>query len=179
MNVHGPQRGVPAAPTAASTGGASTAASTGGAPTGADAAVAGRPMRVVPDELRIVRTAVPDELSGIRTAVSRWGRRAGLSADVLVDLLLAVGEAAANAVDHAYRGGPPGPVEVDLQLRRRRTGSVVAARICDQGRWRPASAGAVRDRGRGLPMIRALAAHLEVIATGRGTEVCLELALGD
>jgi hypothetical protein len=56
---------------------------------------------------------------------------------------------------------------------------VVAARISDQGRWRPATAGAVRDRGRGLPMIRALAAHLDVVATGRGTEVCLELALPD
>lgn len=169
MNVHGPQGDVPPAPPAAATPASATTST---------AAVV-RPVRVVPDELRIVRTAVADELSGIRSAVSRWGRRAGLSADVLVDLLLAVGEAAANAVDHAYRGGPPGPVEVDLQLRRRRTGSVVAARICDQGRWRPASAGEVRDRGRGLPMIRALAAHLEVVATGRGTEVCLELALGD
>lgn len=161
MNVHGPQRGVPGAPTAAPTG------------------QVDRPTRAVPDELRIVRTAVAEELSGIRSAVSRWGRCAGLSADVLVDLLLAVGEAAANAVDHAYRGRPPGPVEVDLRLRRRRSGRVVAARISDQGRWRPVTADAVRDRGRGLPMIRALAAHLDVVATGRGTEVCLELAVPD
>ncbi|MFR9806958.1 ATP-binding protein [Pseudonocardia sp. RS010] len=157
MNVHGPHGGFPAAPAASVS--------------------AVRPARAVPDELRIVRTALADELSGIRSAVSRWGRRAGLPADVLVDLLLAVGEAAANVVDHAYRGGPPGPVEVDLQLRRRRSGTVIAARISDQGRWRPASAGAVRDRGRGLPMIRALAARIDVVATGRGTEVCLELAV--
>ncbi|MCE0762271.1 ATP-binding protein [Pseudonocardia kujensis] len=165
MNAYGPQRGVPAAPTAH--------------PTAGHAAAGRRPGRAVPDELRIVRTAVADELSGIRSAVSRWGRCAGLSADVLVDLLLAVGEAAANAVDHAYRGGPPGPVEVDVQLRRRRSGSVIAARISDQGRWRPTSAGVARDRGRGLPMIRALAARLDVMATGRGTEVCLELAIPD
>jgi anti-sigma regulatory factor (Ser/Thr protein kinase) len=164
VNVHGPKRGSPPASTTASTSGS-----------GAER----RPVRAVPGELRIVRTAVADELSGIRSAVSRWGRRAGLPADVLVDLLLAVGEAAANAVDHAYRGRPPGPVEVDVHLRRRRSGSVLAARIIDQGRWRPASAGTVRDRGRGLPMIRALAAHLDVVATGHGTEVCLELAVPD
>jgi serine/threonine-protein kinase RsbW len=124
-----------------------------------------------PEELRVVRTATPDALAGIRSVVSTWARGVGLSADTLVDLLLAVGEAAANVVDHAYRGGPPGPVEVELGLR----GRLVTARITDHGRWRPSAASS--DRGRGLPMIRALAQHLDVAVTPRGTQVCLELAV--
>ncbi|GAA4539891.1 ATP-binding protein [Pseudonocardia xishanensis] len=128
------------------------------------------------EELRVVRTATPDALAGLRSVVSTWARGVGLPADVLVDLLLAVGEAAANVVDHAYRSGPPGPLEVELGVRPRGRGRVVAARIVDRGRWRPSDVSG-RDRGRGLPMIRALAQHLDVAARPNGTEVSLELVI--
>ena len=131
---------------------------------------------VTTEELRVVRTATPDALAGLRSVVSSWARGVGLPADVLVDLLLAVGEAAANVVDHAYRSGPPGPLEVELGVRRRGRGRVVAARIVDRGRWRPSDV-SERDRGRGLPMIRALAQYLDVVVNPTGTEVCLELAI--
>ncbi|MCF7548843.1 ATP-binding protein [Pseudonocardia sp. WMMC193] len=144
-----------------------------GTPVSADTA---DPTDSAAEELRVVRTATPDALAGIRAVVSTWARGVGLSADGLVDLLLAVGEAAANVVDHAYRGGPPGPVEVELGLRADRAGRVVTARISDRGRWRPSLADA-GDRGRGLPMIRALAQYLDVAATPTGTQVCLELAV--
>lgn len=127
------------------------------------------------EELRVVRTATPDALAGIRAVVSTWARGVGLSSDTLVDLLLAVGEAAANVVDHAYRGRPPGPLEVEVGVRAQRSGRLVTARISDRGHWRPSAAGS-DDRGRGLPMIRALAQHLDVAATPSGTQVCLELA---
>ncbi|GAA1832476.1 hypothetical protein GCM10009836_08270 [Pseudonocardia ailaonensis] len=135
------------------------------------------PLRAVPGVLRIVHPARAGELALIRAAVSGWGRQAQLPADVLVDLLLAVGEAAANAVDHAYAGTDPGPVEVDLRVRAGTGGDrVVAARITDSGHWRPRAAPAHdRDRGRGLPMIRALATRLDITPTGHGTEVCLEI----
>jgi anti-sigma regulatory factor (Ser/Thr protein kinase) len=128
------------------------------------------------EELRVVRAATVDSLAAIRSVVSTWARGAGLPADALVDLLLAVGEATANVVDHAYRGGAPGSVEVDLQVRARRSGRVIVARIRDHGRWRPESPPS-RDRGRGLPMIRALAEKLRVATTAQGTEVFLELAV--
>ena len=140
----------------------------------------GMPPSVPPprDGLRIVRPAVPAELARVRATVSDWGRRAQLPADVLVDLLLAVGEAAANVVDHAYRGTEPGPLQIEAWVRQGAGGRVVVARITDAGHWRPRSAPAV-ERGRGLPMIRALAAQLDITATGTGTEVCLELTVPD
>jgi anti-sigma regulatory factor (Ser/Thr protein kinase) len=144
-------------------------------PTG-PATVTPLPQRIaLTEELRVVRIATADSLAGLRAVVSTWGRGADLPADVLVDLLLAVGEATANVVDHAYRGAVPGPMEVELQLRRRRAGRAVTARIRDRGSWRSPDPSAA-DRGRGLPMIRALADHCVVSTTAQGTEVCLEIA---
>jgi serine/threonine-protein kinase RsbW len=69
------------------------------------------------------------------------------------DLVLAVYEALANAVDHAYLDTDTGPV----QLLARRSRTALHVTVTDRGTWRtPASptTAAPTIRGRGLPLIR-------------------------
>lgn len=123
--------------------------------------------------LRLTRPARATELRSIRCAVEQWAELSGVPADVVVDLQLALGEAVANGIEHAYGCGEPGTVEIELQLRNR-TGIVV--RVVDHGRWRPIPA-AAGHRGRGLQMIEQIAGEMVVLADGSGTEVCFEIPL--
>lgn len=127
--------------------------------------------------LRLRHPADPAELHRIREHVRRWAQRAAVPADVLDDLQLAVNEAVANGVEHAYSGAVPGVVEVDLHVRQRRNGTrVIVARVADQGRWRPVLL-VNGHRGRGLVLIRKLTEQMRVSATATGTEVCFEIGL--
>ncbi|MHA6794635.1 ATP-binding protein [Pseudonocardia bannensis] len=123
--------------------------------------------------------ADPRELTHIRASISDWAEDIGVPADVLVDLQLAVGEAAANSIEHAYRGRAPGLLEIDLEVRPRGSTNphpVIAARVADHGRWRPAPV-ATGYRGRGLALIHQLAENVVISATGVGTQACFEIAL--
>ena len=111
----------------------------------------------------------------IRARLQRWAVRQAVPEDVLIDLQLAVGEAVANGVEHAYREGEEGTVDVDLALTSRRNRErVLHVRVADHGRWRPAPR-AKGHRGRGLAMIHELAEHVVVSATSTGTQVCFEI----
>ena len=50
-----------------------------------------------------------------------------------------------------------------------------ASTIRDDGRWRPPRGA---NRGRGLPLMRALMEHVDVQHTDKGTTVVLERAIG-
>nr|WP_239028624.1 ATP-binding protein [Pseudonocardia acidicola] len=129
--------------------------------------------------LRLRHPADPRELSRMRAAIGEWAQSAGIPDEVLIDLQLAVGEAAANGIEHAYRGQAAGLIEVVLEIRGTGTAGahpVVAARVADRGRWRPTPL-RKGHRGRGLILIHELAEHVSVSVTGGGTDVCFEIAL--
>jgi anti-sigma regulatory factor (Ser/Thr protein kinase) len=79
--------------------------------------------------------------------------------------VLAVHEAAMNAVEHAY-----GPGDGTVEVRLTRAGTRVEAEVRDTGRWREA---ALRrsDRGHGLPLIRMLVEEVVVERGETGTIV--------
>jgi len=138
----------------------------------------------VPPAAELVLTIPADaaRLSGLRRAVVDWAGGLGADEATVGDLQLAVGEAAANGVEHAYRETEPAGrggtvVEVALCLLaggRAHDGRVIAVRVRDRGRWRrpPADPG---RRGRGLAMIRAVAAGVVVRPGRSGTEVAFEV----
>ena len=64
--------------------------------------------------------AHPRVLRSVRLALSQWLARAGVSESEASDLLLAVNEAAANAIEHAY---DPGDGDVQLDAERGRPDS--------------------------------------------------------
>jgi anti-sigma regulatory factor (Ser/Thr protein kinase) len=117
-------------------------------------------------------SALPMAVPLVRRSLERFARGVGLDDDCRFSLLTAVGEAVANAVEHAYLG-PPGLVRVHAQSG---DGSLVVT-VEDDGKWKPAQR---RDeRGRGLPLMRALMDGVEIRTHQARTEVRLTMALSE
>jgi anti-sigma regulatory factor (Ser/Thr protein kinase) len=107
--------------------------------------------------------AVAENVAPIRHAVVELAERAAADEKVRTDVALAVGEACANVVVHAYPPGDIGPLIVHAEIK----GAELHIQVCDQGQGmtpRPDSPGL----GLGLPLIANLADHLE-IHDGPGT----------
>ncbi|NIH85135.1 ATP-binding SpoIIE family protein phosphatase [Amycolatopsis granulosa] len=115
--------------------------------------------------------AVPESLKEVRSAMRRWLNLVGASPDATSDLLVAVGEATSNAVEHAY--GPAGGV-VRVQLDRH--GSDVIARVCDEGRWRPPRG---ENRGRGTLLMHRCGDEVRIDHRPQGTEVMIRRTIVD
>ncbi|WP_229373172.1 SpoIIE family protein phosphatase [Umezawaea beigongshangensis] len=127
-------------------------------------------VRHVPERLRRRAPAQGAELAVLRRHVAAWAEAAGLSPDLLGDLHLTLGEAAANAVEHAY---PRGPGEFDYEVGRSASGGV-DVRVRDRGRWRPEPADK-GYRGRGMQIIRALGENVTFHHDDDGTTVDFHL----
>jgi anti-anti-sigma factor len=127
-------------------------------------------VRHIPPPLRESLPAEANELSAMRRRVGRWATAAGLSPDLLDDLQLALGEAAANAVDHAY---PETTGDFDYEVARDALGGVHVV-VRDHGRWRPEPTDN-GHRGRGLRIIRALSDATTFERDDSGTTVVFHL----
>ncbi|HEY0393932.1 MAG TPA: SpoIIE family protein phosphatase [Candidatus Elarobacter sp.] len=119
---------------------------------------------------RYTFTALPMAVPLVRRSLERYAQRLGLDDDRRFSLLTAVGEALANAVEHAY-AGPPGVVRVHAEA----DGATLQITIEDDGKWKPAQR---RDeRGRGLPLMRALMNGVEIRTHQARTVVRLTMEL--
>jgi GAF domain-containing protein/anti-sigma regulatory factor (Ser/Thr protein kinase) len=123
-------------------------------------------IRLLPAPLENRRPAVPAQLGEMRREVRAWARAAALPADQLGDLQLTLGEAVANAVEHAYPR-EPGGVRYRLALR---VDGGVEVEVRDDGRWRPRPADP-GFRGRGLLIIDRITHATTVEPTASGTTV--------
>ncbi|HEV7211009.1 MAG TPA: SpoIIE family protein phosphatase [Blastococcus sp.] len=126
--------------------------------------------RLLPGGLAESLPADPARLAGIRRTVRAWAAAAGLTEETAEDLQLALGEALANAVEHAYAAGGAG--ECSYRVNREPDGSV-RVQVQDAGTWRPPPEDR-GHRGRGLELITALARDVEVVhapGNGAGTTV--------
>lgn len=106
--------------------------------------------------------AHPAQVSDIRRMVSRVGRSAGLDEDRLADVALAVGEACANAIVHAY-SGDEGVLRVTADIVADGLQVVVA----DDGRGMAPRADSP-GLGLGVPLMVALTTTLEFRSGPRG-----------
>jgi anti-sigma regulatory factor (Ser/Thr protein kinase)/putative methionine-R-sulfoxide reductase with GAF domain len=119
--------------------------------------------------LDLVVPAQPWSLQQIRDAMRRWLSAVGVGPRVVTDLLIAVGEACTNVVEHAY--GPKGgivTVYMELQMPD------VVATVGDTGRWRLSRGG---NRGRGTLIMRKCADDLRIDHRGNGTRVVIRRRL--
>lgn len=91
----------------------------------------------------------------MRQAFAEWLDEVGPSADDRAGVELAVGEAATNAVEHAYPPGQPSPIRFEAKLL---PDGILQVQVADQGRWREPAPGDT-SRGRGLLLGEQLAAH--------------------
>lgn len=124
--------------------------------------------RLTPGPLLLDLPADGGELRGLRRAVARWTAEIGLDPDESYDLQLALGEAAANSAEHAYRGATgPGRMQIGLA----RDGATrIAVTVRDSGSWRPPPSDP-GHRGRGLDLIGEIGDDVALDHGVDGTEI--------
>ncbi|HEV7657293.1 MAG TPA: SpoIIE family protein phosphatase [Mycobacteriales bacterium] len=120
--------------------------------------------------LRIRRAARPELLSGMRRELRAWLTAVGVEGETVSDVLLACGEAVANAVEHGFHDGSGAAGELVLELRLG-AGRELTIRVTDTGNWRQVPAPG--DRGRGLPLMKAVMDEVEVESGKGGTVVSM------
>jgi anti-sigma regulatory factor (Ser/Thr protein kinase) len=135
-----------------------------------DVAIAAARLPPVPDELRARWAAEKDALADVRQVMRRWLHAHGATEDEAFDITVACQEACANAVEHAY-----GPGRRSFEVEATYDQGTVRVVVRDEGRWRPPRGA---NRGRGLPLMRALMERVDVEHNEQGTAVVLERSLG-
>jgi anti-sigma regulatory factor (Ser/Thr protein kinase) len=114
--------------------------------------------------------ADPAALRPLRSTLTRWLRVGGVPDGVAEDVVLAVHEAAANAVEHAYSEAPIDGVSVSVM---RAPDGAIVSEIRDRGHWRASPS--EPTRGRGLPLMSALMDDVAVDHEDDGTRVTMRV----
>ena len=120
---------------------------------------------MVPRTIRF--SAVPLVAPIARSFLHRFCDEYGLSHAQRFSLITAVGEAVANAVEHAYRGETPG----EVVLRTSVDEETVSVEVEDHGRWRPFQRR--EERGRGIVLMHELMDHVRITSAQNKTIITL------
>ena len=108
-----------------------------------------------------------DQLAPARTALRKWLTRTRVDPDQILDMLVAAGEAVANAIEHGHRHSPAGVISLRVTALSDR----VQLTVADTGSWRPPRPDT--HRGRGISLMRALMQDVAINPGARGTTVHL------
>ena len=134
-----------------------------------DVAVIALQNRPVPSELHLRLPAEPKTLARVRRIPRRWLIERGADEEAVAEVTIAVSEACANAIEHAY---PPSPASFELDAWGHDGEVTVAVR--DRGRWRAPRG---QNRGRGLSIIIAAMDDVQIDRMESGTEIVMRRRL--
>ena len=124
----------------------------------------------VPHRMDIEIPGDPAGMVGLRRRLRTWLELRGLAEDERDDAILAISEACNNAIEHAYHS-EPGFIHLLLEHRE----GTLAMRIEDRGGWHPTAPSF--ERGRGIPLMRAVMDMTTIEHDERGTCVTLSRLL--
>ncbi|MFI6217656.1 ATP-binding protein [Nocardia brasiliensis] len=110
------------------------------------------------------------QLPVVRNALRDWLSRSAMTADQQMDVVLAVGEACTNAVEHGHRGDG-----ATIRLRALIAANVLRVTVRDTGCWRPPVDDPASFRGHGVAMMRALMDSVRVCPGDSGTVVEMDV----
>jgi anti-anti-sigma factor len=122
--------------------------------------------------LQVELAAVPASLPVVRRRLATWLAGLGMGEQDRVGVMVAAGEACANAAEHAYRDAEPGPMRVTAAVD---VDGMLTVTVRDEGSWRPPDRDP-GDRGRGLLIMRQLVDAV-ALEGDHGTTVTLRLRL--
>jgi serine phosphatase RsbU (regulator of sigma subunit)/anti-sigma regulatory factor (Ser/Thr protein kinase)/putative methionine-R-sulfoxide reductase with GAF domain len=125
----------------------------------------------VAERLELTLPAEPGSLATMRRALQDWLKRREVEEMTAYDAMVAAGEAAANAVEHAY-----GPGGASFRVAASLGEGVLELVVADEGRWRPARGS---HRGRGLAMMEQLMDEVQVDSGEGGTTVTMRRRVGE
>ncbi|WP_328478659.1 SpoIIE family protein phosphatase [Actinoplanes sp. NBC_00393] len=123
-----------------------------------------------PREFLLRLPAEPGRLTVLRRRLEDFLAAYGVAEEDAFDLVVAVSEAAANAIEH-----PVDPAQPVITVEASISDEAVLVTVRDTGHWRPATEAGFR--GRGLALIGALT-ELSVHRSPEGTAVTLRRPLG-
>jgi serine/threonine-protein kinase RsbW len=116
-----------------------------------------------------------EQLAVIRRELSAWLAPLGLSDEETADVVLAVDEAVANAVRHAYGPEEVGVVELTLWTEA----GTLSIEVVDHGSWRPPVADPSQESGRGIPLMSTMSESVMIHYDERGSRVLLRHRIKD
>jgi anti-sigma regulatory factor (Ser/Thr protein kinase) len=126
--------------------------------------------------LHIAVPAQPENVSVVRQAIATRAEKLGMTESRIDDLKIAVSEACANVVLHAYEDRPePGPLEVELTPGEGELSVVVRD---FGGGILPRISNPRSSLRMGLALIGVLSSRFQLTSTrGQGTEIRIQLPL--
>lgn len=122
-----------------------------------------------PAPLELTFPAHSDHLAPTRAALRRWLVRARVTPEVTMNVVIAAGEAVANAIEHGHRDGGEGTISLTATAQP----DQVQLTIADTGSWKPPQPAAYPHRGRGTNFMRALMQGVTIEPDTTGTTVHL------
>ena len=130
-----------------------------------DVAIVALENAAVPAELHVTLPAEPKTLAHARRILRRWLNERGADEGDVAEMTIAVSEACANAIEHAYA---PSPATFELHGWVRN--GEITMKVRDGGRWRAPRG---QNRGRGLSIIVAAMDDVQIDRTAEGTEIVM------
>src|SRR5215210_4850539 len=115
--------------------------------------------------------AQAEQLATVRHLVRRWVAANGGTDDDCAAFAIAVSEACANSIEHAY-----GPTDETIGMRADLEDGIAAVTISDRGSWREPRG---ENRGRGIPVMREFMDDVAIETGEKGTTVVLSRRLGE
>ena len=122
-----------------------------------------------PGPLQLDFTADVSNLAPTRGELRGWLNRAGVGLEQAQNILIAVGEAVANAIEHGHRDSPGGQVHLRADILV----DELHLAVVDTGVWKTARPGADITRGRGVTLMHALMDDVSIQSSADGTTVAL------
>ncbi|WP_229070339.1 SpoIIE family protein phosphatase [Actinoplanes sp. DH11] len=122
-----------------------------------------------PGPLELEFPAEASRLATVRTALRGWLERCGIDPVTTQNVLVAAGEACANAIEHGHRdrGG-------QIRLRATATAEDLRLTVVDNGEWRAPRPAENPYRGRGLMLMKAFMHHVTVTSGLTGTTIDMQ-----
>jgi len=116
-------------------------------------------------------------LALLRARLRHWLSAAGIGGREATDIMIAAGEATANAYEHAIVGRPADAAPVQITLTVRAGHAKVEVTVADTGSWKPPPADRERPvpgtRGHGIIFMHALMNDVTIDSSAHGTTVTM------
>ncbi|MEW1873093.1 SpoIIE family protein phosphatase [Streptomyces caelestis] len=120
-----------------------------------------------PAPLDVSFPAESAQLAPVRKALRSWLAQCELPPHTVQNVLVAAGEACANAIEHGHRDAPGDTV----RLRAEALVDDLRLTVADTGRWKTPQPEANTHRGRGVALMRALMHQVTITSGAAGTTV--------
>jgi serine phosphatase RsbU (regulator of sigma subunit)/anti-sigma regulatory factor (Ser/Thr protein kinase) len=126
-----------------------------------------------PAPLEVIFPAESAQLAPVRRALRGWLDQCDLPPTTVQNVLVAAGEACANAIEHGHRHTPG----EDVRLRAEALVDTLRVTVADSGRWRAPQRDRNAHRGRGISLMHALMQEVTVAPGPSGTTVDMQMRI--